>query len=394
MPRGFAKPGHVLKLRKSLYGLKQAPRIFFNFLKGNLEKVGFTQACDVDPCLFISDDVICLTYVDDTIMIARDVKCIDEMLQKLRDLNMEMTEEDDMAGFLGVHIERTEGHVKLTQKGLTQRILEALQVQDLPPVSAPADKVLGKDLDGDPPNCAFNYASVIGMLWYLYGHSRPDLGFAVSQAARFAFSPKRSHELALTRIGQCLKGTLNEGLMMKPMDTSSFKMDVFVDSDFLGICGQERRTDPDDVRSRTGYVIMLNGCPIVWSSKLLDPIALSTMMAEHYALSTAMREVLPLCDLVKTVAEGCGLNSECLTAFCATAWEDNMGALTLANLDPGQNTPRSRFYDSKVHWFRSHLKPNQIEVLKIDTKAQIGDIYAKALVKDIFEHLRKLLMGW
>ena len=51
------------------------------------------------------------------------------------------------------------------------RIIEALGVKDLPPVSTPADVVLGKDENGDPANCTFNYASVIGMLWYLYGHS-------------------------------------------------------------------------------------------------------------------------------------------------------------------------------------------------------------------------------
>ena len=50
--------------------------------------------------------------------------------------------------------------------------------------------------------------------------------------------------------------------------------------------------------------------------------------------------------------------------------------------------------DSKVHWFRSHLKPNQIEAKKTDTKSQLADLCAKALVKDTFVYLRKLLMGW
>ena len=84
---------------------------------------------------------------------------------------------------------------------------------------------------------------------------------AVSQAARFSFAPKRSHELALIRIGQHLKGTLDKGLIMKPMSTDSFKMDVHVDSDFLGSHGQESRVDPDNVKSRIGYVILLNECP-------------------------------------------------------------------------------------------------------------------------------------
>ena len=145
MPRGFAKPGYVCKLNKSLYGLKQAPRIWFHHLRDNLLQVGFTQMIDVDPCLFISATVICVTYADDCIMVARDAADIDMVIKSLRELKMTLEEEDELAGFLGIHIERTTDHVKLTQKGLTQRIIEALQIEDLPPVSTPVDKVIGKD---------------------------------------------------------------------------------------------------------------------------------------------------------------------------------------------------------------------------------------------------------
>ena len=67
MPRGFAEQGKVLKLRRSLYGLKQSPRNFFQHLKGKLEAVGLHSQDHVDPCLFMSDKVIVLVYVDDTL---------------------------------------------------------------------------------------------------------------------------------------------------------------------------------------------------------------------------------------------------------------------------------------------------------------------------------------
>ena len=397
MPRGFKQEGKVLKLKKSLYGLKQSPRNFFNHLKTNLIKVGFEQKVDVDPCLFISDKVICITYVDDCIMVAEDDADINVIIEKLRDLSMTLEEEDDVAGFLGVHIERTEDKIVLTQKGLTQRIIDALGVGDLPPVSTPANETLGKDTEGEEPHCTFNIKSVVGMLWYLYGHSRPDLGFALSQVARFTFCTKRSHELALIRIGQYLNGTKDKGLIMKPMNLDQFHMEVFVDADFLGLYGKEKRTDPDNVKSRAGYIIFINGCPVIWASKLIPTVMLSTMMSEYYACSMAMREALPLRDLTKAIAEGCGLNTALKTTFKTTVWEDNMGALTLANLDPGHNTTQSKHYDSKVHWFRSYLSkdgPNPITVEKIDTKVQCGDLYTKCLLKDAFERLRKLIMGW
>ncbi|MCA1807772.1 MAG: Ty1/Copia family ribonuclease HI, partial [Actinobacteria bacterium] len=341
--------------------------------------------------------VICLLYVDDTIFYAKNQAAIDKVLKYLREVKgLTLEEEQDAAGFLGVEIKKDpeNGRITMTQTGLIDRIIEALKIEDLDPVDTPAIDVLGKDADGDPPDCSFNYPSVIGMMMYLYKHSRSDIGFAVSQCARFSYAPKRSHELALIRIGQYLKGTRDKGLIFQPQSMDELVMDVYVDSDFMGLYGKELRTDPSNVKSRTGYVIKLNGCPVIWASKLQESIALSTMMAEYYALSTAMREVVPLRELVKTVAEGCGIDKKCLTTFKTTVWEDNNGALTLANLEPGQQTPRSKFYDVKVHWFRSHLVPGTIEVKKIDTKIQLADLFTKPLPRETFVYLRKLLCGW
>ena len=273
-PKGFPEEGKVLKLNKALYGLKSAPKAFFTHLKSNLEAIGFEQAIDVDPCLFISDKVICLVYVDDTLLHAKDSKDIDDVIEKLtkpksdggREMALEV--EDDVAGFLGVDIKKdpVTGVIRLKQEGLKKKIVEALKIENLPAVYTPADCVLGKDEDGDPPHCDFNFASIVGMCFYLYSHSMPEIGFAISQLARFTWSSKRSHELALIRLGQYIKGTLikDEAMIIQPMKLDEFKMDVFCDSDFMGLYGHEDRNDPNNVRSRTGYVIMLNGCPVVW----------------------------------------------------------------------------------------------------------------------------------
>ena len=56
-----------------------------------------------------------------------------------------------------------------------------------------------------------------------------------------------------------------------------------------------------------------------------------------------------------------------------TVHKDNNGALHLANMEPGRMTPRSKHYGVKYHWFRSKLDPNNICVVKIDTKLQQAD---------------------
>jgi len=80
MPRGFSEPNKVLKLKRCLYGLKQATRNCFQFLQANLEDIGFQPQTEVDPCLFISKNCICLVYVDDTLFFSPEPKYIDEPL--------------------------------------------------------------------------------------------------------------------------------------------------------------------------------------------------------------------------------------------------------------------------------------------------------------------------
>jgi len=100
-------------------------------------------------------------------------------------------------------------------------------------------------------------------------------------------------------------------------------MDACVHSDFMGLCGKEDWNDPLNVKSRTGFVICLNDCPIIWSSKLQDSISTSTMMAEHCVLSVCERGVLPLRELVKTVAQSLKLDNSCYTSFKTTVHKDN-----------------------------------------------------------------------
>ena len=124
-----------------------------------------------------------------------------------------------------------------------------------------------------------------------------------------------------------------------------------------------------------------------------DIISPSTMMAEYYALSTAMRGVLPLRNLVKRVDNALGLEQMCNTTFKCTAHKDNQACQTFANLEPGRQTPRSKFFDNKVHWFREHLS-SDITVVRVDITRQIGDIFTKPLTHEPFERLRKLLSGY
>jgi len=393
---GISKPfkeGHVLKLKRSLYGMVQSPRNFFRHLKGNLLSCGFSQS-DHDPCLFISEKVICLVYVDDCLFFAKDQQDIDTAIQKIKNTGMDLNVEDDVAGFLGVLINRNDdGTITLSQTGLIDRVVDALGLSSSNPKETPAPiESLGQDLQGSDYSKEYNYASVVGMMGYLCNNSRPDIAFAVSQCARYTHKPTEQHSKYLKHIGRYLKLTRDKGLILNPTTINEIQIDCYVDADFAGLWKQQDEADPHCVRSRAGHVIMVNGCPIIWKSKLLSEITLSTMESEYIAMSLAARALLPIQRIIKEVATTVDLAVP-MTNMHSTIWEDNNAALKLANLELPYMTNRSKHIAIKYHWFRAHVGKDWV-VKPIDTKVQIADIFTKGLPAETFKRLRYMLMGW
>jgi hypothetical protein len=206
------------------------------------------------------------------------------------------------------------------------------------------------------------------------------------------FCPKRSHEEALKRIGRYLKATRDRGLVLNPTG-DILKIDAYPDADFAGLHGHEKPTDPASVKSRTGYVITVADCAVLWQSKLQSETALSTMEAEIVALAHCCRELFPVMDMVASIGPVVNLEVGD-TSMNVSIHEDNAGALILAETLPPQYTPRSKHYAIKTVWFREAIVKRGIKLLKIATVEQLGDIFTKGLPKATFEYLRKKLMGW
>ena len=262
------------------------------------------------------------------------------------------------------------------------------------PMDTPCTKFLPLNEFGCPAHGEFSYPSIVGQLNYLQGHSRSDITMATSQYARYVHNPKRSHELALICIGQYLKGTLDKGLIFKPVDAESFCTDVYVDAAFACGWGTELGTNPDSVKSRTGYNIEIANCPVIWVSKLQSTAATSTVGSEYTVMSMAMRCIIPLLAVIKSVSGGLKYTKHKLLTFEATVHKDNQGVLILANLENGRHTPRSKYFAKKLHWLHSWLKPKAIEVISITTHEQKADFLTKPLPPLSFQRNKALTMGW
>ena len=208
---------------------------------------------------------------------------------------------------------------------------------------------LVKDEDGEPATGQFSYSSVIGMLLYLSGHSRPDITYTMNCCARYMFNPRHSHEMALKWIGRYLKATRKRGLILNP-SKDLYKVDDYPDADFADMYGYENPTDPSCVKNRTGYVITFADCPVLWQSKLQTETALSTMEAEIISLSHSCRVLFLICDMTQALGNAVGLPIR-ETTIKVSIHEDNAGALVLAQTLPRQFTPQSKYYAAKQSGF-------------------------------------------
>jgi hypothetical protein len=117
------------------------------------------------------------------------------------------------------------------------------------------------------------------------------------------------------------------------------------------------------------------------------------MEAEIIALSACCRELFPIIDMVRSLAKATNFPIGS-TTMNVSIHEDNSGALVLAKTLPPQFTPRSKYYAIKTIWFREEIFKRNIQLNKIDTVEQLGDIFTKGLTRVVFEYLRKKIMGW
>ena len=407
----------VMKLKKSLYGLKQSPRTFYQHLSKSLQNRGWTVS-SIDPCLFMKKDMVCVIYVDDTIFAGPTQEMIDAEVKLLgikqnnEEHPLEFRDEGELSAFLGIKIEqRANNEYYLSQPGLITKVLEAAGMQDCNPNLTPsALDPLGPDLEGEVMNEEWEYASIVGMLMYLANNTRPDIAHAVHACARYTHNPKKSHATAVKHILRYLKGTDTKGMILKPNKRDN--LDCYVDSDFAGNYLVYPDQDPGSTKSRTGYVIFYQGCPILWVSKMQTQCALSTMESEYLALSQSMRDLIPLREVLKEINHvvfdnrevypKCTTNSKSFSDIVSDesespipksrVYEDNNACLKFARLP--RLTPRTKHIAVPYHWFRSKVEQLEIAIEPISTEDQLADQFTKPLASDKFLSARKSLMGW
>jgi transposase InsO family protein len=357
--------GRVCRLRRSLYGLKQSGRVWNQKLNNTIKARGFTPL-SADPCAYARSTSggvsIIAVHVDDMILVTSNTILMVELKSEMKE-DFDVSDLGPAGGMTGTEIarNRTCKTTTLTQRVYVAKVLERFGMIRSNPSPTPLDpKVkLVKAEETASDELRTHYQSVIGSLMFAALGTRPDIAFAVQHLSQFSSNPDNSHLTAAKRVLRYLNGTRNLGITYS--DTGDIKLTGYSDADWAA--------DLTDRRSTSGFVFMLAGGPITWSSKKQPTVALSTMEAEYMALSHATREVIWL----RNVLNGLGFTQEHPNQL----YTDNQGAIDFAN---GHSIhARSKHIDIRHHFVRESIASRLVTVDHCASAENLADLLTKAL---------------
>ena len=142
---------------------------------------------------------------------------------------------------------------------------------------------------------------------------------------------------------------------------------VYVDSDHAG--------DPDTRRSTSGWIIFLNGGPVAWQVKAQDSASGGgSSESEYKSMYLAVTNAIWMRALL--LALGYPQNKP------TVIFEDNQAAIEFAH-NP-INMSLMKHIEVKHHVIRDYLASGDIDIVKIDTKSNLADMFTKALQSAIF----------
>lgn len=370
-PEGFKVKGKedmMCKLKKSLYGLKQAPRQWYKKFDSFMIDHGY-QRTNVDHCVYIrrfgNDFIILLLYVDDMLIVGKDIS---EIVRLKKELSKSFAMKDlgPAKQILGMRIfrERKANKLWLSQEQYIEKILARFDMDKAKPVGTPLAGHFKLSSSQSPSSEKkksemekIPYSSAVGSLMYAMVCTRPDLAHAVGVVSRFLSNPGKEHWAAVKWIFRYLRGTSKLCLCFgddKPVLVG------YTDADMAG--------DIDSRKSTSGYLITFAGGAVSWQSKLQKCVALSTTEAEYIAITEACKEML----WMKRFLIELGINQNQYIVYC-----DSQSAIHLSKNSSFHY--KSKHIDIRYHWIRNILDEKLLQLEKIHTDRNGSDMLTKAL---------------
>ena len=273
--------------------------------------------------------------------------------------------------FLGMRVQQDidQGTIRLTQCPYWEHVLNRFKLTDITPRNTPLP--IGITLDqnmslkteserkemGDKP-----YRPVLGSVMWGQLATRPDLSFAVSLLSRFQADPGIEHWKALLHVVGYIKNTMDYGLTYsRDADLTPL---AYVDANYGGC--------RDTCRSTSGYVFLMAGGAVTWSSKRQATVALSTVEAEYVAMSRCAQQMVWMQTWLDEV--------EVVHTMPGVIKGDSQGAIALAKTTKDHG--KVKHIDIRHHYIRELVKSESIIFEQIPSADNLADLFTKPLARE------------
>ncbi|GBE89575.1 hypothetical protein SCP_1602380 [Sparassis crispa] len=347
------KPGQILLLLVALYGLHQSDRRWYIRLRKILEGFKLVRL-EHNHAVFYrrhpdGEISIIFLHVDDMTLVCSLLANLLHLKVMIKS-ELEITDNGELHWLLGIEVRcNLKKHtIALSQRVYIDSIIARYGFSDAKPLSQLMDPHVHLSVDQCPVSTAEYaamrdkpYLEALGALQYVSVATRPDITFAVGQLAQFGWNPGIAHWSALKRIYQYLKGTADIWLMLGSSE----------DNDIIGYSDADGMST-EGCRAISGYVFMLNGGAVSWSSKRQDLVTLSTTEAKYVALTHASKEAIWLRSFIKELFGD--------PEHPLPLRSDNQSAIALAKDD--RFHARTKHIDIRFHFIRYAIAEGKISL--------------------------------
>ena len=374
-PEGFVDPkgaNKVCKLQRSIYGLVQASRSWNIRFNEVIKAFGFIQVYG-EACLYKkvsgSSVAFLILYVDDILLMGNNIEML-ESIKAYLNKSFSMKDLGEAAYILGIKIyrDRSRRLIGLSQSTYLDKILKKFNMENSKKGFLPVLQGMRLSKTQSPTTAADRekmssvpYASAVGSLMYAMLCTRPDINLAISLVGRYQSDPGMEHWTAVKNILKYLKRTKEMFLVYGGDEELVVK--GYVDASF--------DTDPDDSKSQTGYVYVLNGGAVSWCSSKQEVVAASTCEAEYIAASEAAHEGIWMKELITDLGVVPSASGP-MTLFC-----DNTGAIAIAK-EPRFHR-KTKHIKRRYNSIQDHVQSGVIDICKVHTDLNIADPLTKPL---------------
>ena len=370
--------GEVVKACKAVYGLRQSAMEWWKELRKSIVEAGWVSSAH-DECLYYRRGgdgriAVLTTYVDDLLLTGDDEaeigRMVEHLLAKYEGRDLGVPEK-----LVGVNIKVTERGISLDRSMYTEGIVtEGMGSTDVRKVYTPLDPGIDlsarNDAEDELDVSRFPYARILGKLMFLAGMTRPDISCSVRELSRRTASPCMRHWRGLQHLLRYLAGTIDVGIHYRRNDTNS-RGDK---STLVGYSDADWGADLESRRSVTGYLLLVNGSPVGWKSKLQQSVSLSTLESEWTAMVAGIRHGLFLNGILIEL----GFPEARMPWFC-----DNRGAIQSASKVGFRG--RTRHVDIALKCTREYIENGSVGISYVPSSDQLADVFTKRIRKPLIQ---------